>query len=77
LWAPRSGLLGITTSGFGEGTSQGADGLSLTMYRGTVSGDYTVTAKQVPDSATTITTTQAYPDGAQALKLRVSGLTLP
>ena len=77
LWAPRSGLLGITTSGFGEGTALGADGLSLTMYRGTVAGDYTVTAKLVPDSATTISTGQSYPDGVQALRLKVSGLTLP
>lgn len=77
LWAPRSGLLRMTASGYGDGTSQGTDGLSLTMYRGTASGDYSVTAKLVPDSATTISTAQTYPDGVQALKLRVSGLTLP
>jgi len=77
LWAPRSGLLRITTSGYGNGTTQGADGLSLTLSRGTMTGDYAVTAKLVPDSATTISTGQAYPDGIQALKMRVSGLTLP
>ena len=77
LWAPRSGLLRMTSSGYGDGTAQGADGLSLTTFRGTVTGDYTVTAKLVPDSATTISTAQAYPDDVQALKLRVSGLTLP
>jgi hypothetical protein len=49
----------------------------LTTYRGTASGDYAVTATLVPDGATTISTAQAYPDGVQALKLRVSGLTLP
>ena len=77
LWAPSTGLLHVATSGFGDGTSQGADGLSLTMYRGTVTGDYAVTATLVPDAATTISTGQAYPDGVQALRMRVTGLTLP
>jgi len=77
LWAPRTGLLRMATSGFGDGTALGSDGLSLTLYRGTVTGDYAVTAKLVPDSATTISTAQAYSDGVQALKLKVSGLTLP
>ena len=77
LWAPSTGLLRVAASGYGDGTSQGADGLSVTMYRGTVTGDYAVTATLVPDAATTISTGQSYPDGVQALKMRVSGLTLP
>lgn len=77
LWAPRSGLLQVSSHSYSGGTSQGSGGLSLTLSRGTAAGDYTVTAKLVPDSATTISTGQQYPDGAQALKMRVEGLTLP
>jgi hypothetical protein len=77
LWAPRSGLLRIVSSGYGEGTTQGSGGLSMTLYRGTMAGDYTVTAKLVPDSATTVSTGQTYSGGVQSLKMRVSGLTLP
>ena len=77
LWAPRAGTLRVAASGFGNGTSLGSDGLSLTLYRGDVTGDYAVTAKQVPDSATTISTGQIYGAGAQALRMRVEGLALP
>lgn len=77
LWAPRSGMLRVARSGYGDGTSQGSGGLSMTLYRGTMAGDYSVTAKLVPDSATTVSTGQLYPDGVQALKMRISGLALP
>lgn len=77
LWAPRTGMLRIVSSSYGEGTTQGSGGLSMTLYRGTMAGDYTVTAKLVPDSATTVSTGRMYPDGVQSLKMRITGLTLP
>lgn len=77
LWAPRTGLLRVTTASFGAGTTLGADTLSLTLFRGTVGGDYAVTAKLVPDSITTVSTAQAYGNGAHALKMRITGFALP
>jgi hypothetical protein len=77
LWAPRGGLLRVESAGFDQGTPLGGGPPSVTLSRGTMGGSYTVTAKSVPDSASTIATGQAYPDGAQALRMRVEGLTLP
>ncbi len=77
LWAPRAGVLRVTSATFGSGTVLGADSLSLTLFRGTTGGDYAVTAKLVPDSSSTVTAAQAYPAGAQALKMRITGFSLP
>lgn len=77
LWAPRTGVLRALSASFGTGTTLGADSLSLTLFRGTMPGEYAVTAKRVPDSATTVATAQAYADGAQAVKMRISGFLLP
>jgi hypothetical protein len=77
LWAPRSGVLRATSTSFGAGTVLGEGSLSVTLARGTMAGDYSVTAKLVPDSATTVSTAQSYPDGAQALKVLITGFVLP
>ena len=70
-WLARAGHLRTTTSSYGSGHKLGGAGLSWTTFRGTVNGDFAITAKLVPDSTTTVTSTKDFGSGVRALKVRI------
>lgn len=73
-WLSRGGHLRTTASSYGAGRSLGGGlGSSFTLFRGSVSGDFGITAKLVPDSTTTVTSTKDFGSGARALKVRIRG----
>jgi hypothetical protein len=76
-WLARGGHLRTTAASYGRGHTQSGGGVSLTAFRGTVNGNFAITAKQVPDSTlSTVTSAQDFGSGARALKVRIRG-TLP
>jgi len=73
VWLARGGHLRTTASSYGAGRMQGGPSLNWTTYRGSVSGDFAVSAKLVPDSTTTVTSMKDFGSGARALKVRIRG----
>jgi len=73
IWLARAGHLVTTASSYGSGRTLGGGGLSWTTYRGMVNGNFAITAKLVPDSATTVTSLKDFGSGARALKVRIRG----
>lgn len=72
-WLARAGHLRTTASSYGSGRTLGGAGLSWTTFRGTLSGDFAITARLVPDSMTTVTSLKDFGSGARALKVRIRG----
>jgi hypothetical protein len=68
-WLSRGGHLRTTSSQYGS--SQG--GSSFNVARGTLNGEFTVTAKLVPDSSTTVTSALDFGSGARAIKVKIRG----
>jgi hypothetical protein len=73
IWLARGGHLATTASSYGSGRTLGAGGVTWTTYRGTISGEFGITAKLVPDSSTTVTALKSFANGARALKVRIRG----
>jgi len=73
VWLARAGHLVTAASSYGSGRTLGGAGLSWTTYRGTVNGNFAITAKLVPDSTTTATSLKDFGSGARALKVRIRG----
>jgi len=71
-WLSRGGHLRTTTSQYGS--SQG--GSTFNVSRGMLNGEFTITAKLVPDSSTTVTSALDFGSGARAIKVKIRG-TLP
>ena len=71
-WLSRGGHLRTTTSQYGS--SQG--GSTFNVSRGMLNGEFTITAKSVPDSNTTVTSALDFGSGARAIKVKIRG-TLP
>lgn len=71
-WLSRGGHLRTTTSQYGS--SQG--GSTFNVSRGMLNGEFTITAKVVPDSSTTVTSALDFGSGARAIKVKIRG-TLP
>jgi len=46
------------------------------VSRGVLNGEFTITAKSVPDSSTTVTSALDFGSGARAVKVKIRG-TLP
>ena len=72
-WLSRGGHLRTTASSYGAGRALGGLGSSFTLFRGSLSGDFGITAKLVPDSTTTVTSTKDFGSGARALKMQIRG----
>ena len=72
-WLARGGHVRTTSSSYGAGRTQSGGGIELTTFRGTLSGEFTITARLVPDSSTTVTSQQDFGSGARALKVRIRG----
>jgi len=71
-WLSRGGHLRTTTSQYGS--SQG--GSTFNVSRGMLSGEFTIAAKSVPDSSTTVSSALDFGSGARAVKVKIRG-TLP
>jgi hypothetical protein len=72
-WLVRTGALSVVSASFGSGTTTVLSGLTWTRSRGTMSGDFHLTAKLVPDSATTVTAAWNFASGINAVKLTIAG----
>jgi hypothetical protein len=72
-WLARAGALHVATSSFGAETNTGGSGLTIGVSRGTMTGDYHLTGKLVPDSSTTVSAAGAFGGGIRAVKIRISG----
>lgn len=68
-WLSRGGHLRTTASQYGS--QQG--NATFAVFRGSLSGEFTVTAKSVPDSASTVTSALDFGSGARAVKVRIRG----
>lgn len=73
IWLARGGHLVTTASSYGAGRTLGGAGLSWTTFRGSVNGNFAITAKLVPDSTSTVTSLKDFGSGARALKVRIRG----
>ena len=51
-WKARTGALHVTTTSYGSGDRHSANGLTITVYRGSLAGDYHIGGLSVPDSTT-------------------------
>lgn len=68
-WLSRGGHLRTTSSSYGS--AQG--NTSFSVSRGTLSGEFTISAKSVPDSLSTVTSALDFGSGARAVKVRIRG----
>ncbi|HXM39495.1 MAG TPA: hypothetical protein VN908_12650 [Gemmatimonadales bacterium] len=75
-WLSRGGRLRTTTSSYGAGRSLGGSGTTFTVFRGTLNGDFAITARLMPDSSTTTMSVKDFGSGTRALKVKIRG-TLP
>jgi len=72
-WTARTGSLQLASGNYGGGSATTAGTLTLTVFRGTIGGQYALTAKLVPDSSSTVTSAQSYTAGIHAVKLKING----
>src|SRR5688572_5654633 len=68
-WLSRGGHLRTTASQYSS--SQGNS--ILRVFRGTLSGEHTITAKLVPDSTTTVSSALDFGSGSHAIKVQIRG----
>jgi len=73
VWLARAGHLVTTASSYGAGRKQSLPRLTWTTYRGMVNGNFSITAKLVPDSTSTVTALKDFGSGARALRVRIRG----
>lgn len=72
-WTARTGALQLASQSYGGGSSSTAGTLTLTVFRGSLGGQYHLTAKLVPDSSTTVSSAESYTSGIHAVKLKING----
>ena len=68
-WLSRGGHLRTTVSQYGS--SQGNS--IFRVFRGSLSGEYTITAKLVPDSSTTVSSALDFGSGSHGIKVQIHG----
>ncbi len=73
VWLARGGHLTNTASSYGSGRTLGGAGLTWTTYRGSVNGNFAITAKLVSDTTNVVTSAKDFGSGARALKVRIRG----
>lgn len=74
IWLARGEHLRTTASTYGAGHALSGGGVTLTTYRGRLNGEFTITAKQVPDSMiSAVASVKDFGSGARALKVRIRG----
>src|SRR3989442_10988406 len=75
-WKARTGALHVTTTSYGSGDTHSANGLTITVYRGSLTGDYHIGGLGVPDFTTPHPGTASFSTGVRAVKTRITG-TIP
>ena len=74
VWRARTGAVHVTSASFGSASSTDlGGGFGIARSRGTIAGNYHLSAKLVPDSTTTVTAAQDFSSGALGVHLRVTG----
>ena len=68
-WLSRGGHLHTTASTYGS--TQGVG--SFTVSRGMLNGEFTISAKSVPDSSTSVSSALDFGSGARAMKVKIRG----
>ena len=68
-WLSRGGRLRTTSSQYGSPQGNSI----LKVFRGTLSGEYTITAKLVPDSSTTVSSALDFGSGTHGIKVQIRG----
>lgn len=68
-WLSRGGRLRTTSSTYGS--AQGTT--TFSVFRGSLSGEFTISAKSVPDSSTTVMSSLDFGSGARAVKVKIRG----
>lgn len=68
-WLSRAGHLHTTSSSYGS--TQG--NTTFSVSRGMLNGDFSITAKSVPDSTTTVSSVLDFGSGARAVKVKIRG----
>lgn len=73
-WRARTGALHVTNATFGDASTVDlGGGFSITRSRGTIVGDYHLSAKLVPDSSTTVSAAHSFSSGVMGVHLVVAG----
>jgi hypothetical protein len=73
-WQTGTGQLVTSTSSYGQPITQSGGGLTLSVSRGTLSGNFAVTAAdEVPGGLTTVMTAKSFAGGARAMLVEISG----
>lgn len=73
VWQARAGHLRGTTGSFGSGTTTVIGALRLTPRRGSVAGEFAISAELVPDASTTVSSLKDFGSGAQAVRTEIRG----
>ncbi len=73
VWSARTGAMRVSAATFGKGSTQSLGGLALTLYRGTLVGDFHLTGKLRGDTTQTAAALAAFPAGIPARKIRITG----
>jgi hypothetical protein len=68
-WLSRGGHLRTTSSQYGSPQGNSI----LKVFRGTLSGEYTITAKLVPDSSSTVSSALDFGSGTHGIKVQIHG----
>ena len=72
-WLSSGGRLRTTRSAYGTGRTLGGVGTTVTVYRGTVNGDFTIVANPIPGPGATVTSAKDFGSGGRALKMQIRG----
>jgi hypothetical protein len=72
-WLSRGGRLRTTGSSYGSGRTLGGAGTTFTVFRGTLKGDFTITADRIPGAGSTVTSAKDFGSGARGLKMQIRG----
>jgi len=72
-WLSRAGHFRTTQSQYGSGQTLGGGSTTLTVFRGTLNGEFVINAKLVPDSTTAVSSTKDFGSGSRALKVKIRG----
>ena len=71
-WLARTGALKVSSVSYGTSSTVVQQGLTWTRFRGTLAGDAHLTAKLVPDSATTVSSGWDFGAGLEAMMLKIT-----
>jgi len=72
-WLTRTGAFHVTAASYGSAQTTATGGLTLAASHGSMNGDFHLTARLVPDSATSVSNGRSFSGGIDAVKIRITG----